>query len=591
MVVSALRALLFGCLCCLAVRQAMADVIVQYVSEPLRVERDDLGQKGVSRITASFRFRGDAPPARFDFDSSSIVLEPPLLAVRITDGTHEIANDWDGLQVQLRIENGRVITGIIGAERLDLARFRIFYDSASVEVSSEVPGSSQVRSFKASSSRGKWTIARAEPSPAPQADGSFVLVSATTSDSRSLDIGYQVGSADLREPVTIRAFRADSRARNGKWVPIGETTLGPEDLKASDQPQRKRILAGIELLPNMLMPYVVVEAATARGVSAVSFRKYAVAVLAHGYAFDTTESVLNVIEQQLPRVAGGDLADQRDLAWGKLYKTAIEYWARDQGLVAPWVDLMSRSLKARLCFSDAIRVDWVLDSTQPEPDMPRHAASKAKELMLRTRERLVRNPDDVVDWWLVGHSRGGVVVSELLKLLKRSDLPLSGGLVKVVLLDPHPASNAWTPNMSWDSETLLPLSDMVQTTIAKFQAVARDPKIVIPDDASVYQIDLWYQQNEWSKIENGDSSRSNLWGQGPKWIDAGAAGVGINASDLTHRKFRIEDARTACLAGNRDPRASKHCPLGGDLHVSHGDVPEVYRRLVIDATPSATCPP
>ena len=54
-------------------------------------------------------------------------------------------------------------------------------------------------------------------------------------------------------------------------------------------------------------------------------------------------------------------------------------------------------------------------------------------------------PGDVVDLHLIGHSRGGDVVSLAAGLLDRSAPPLGGGFLELTLLDPHPARNGPSP--------------------------------------------------------------------------------------------------------------------------------------------------
>lgn len=66
---------------------ARADILVEFDSGTMTVERNDLGFSATPRVTATFRFVGDTLPERFNLGKDSSRL---LLGYTISDGSHSI---------------------------------------------------------------------------------------------------------------------------------------------------------------------------------------------------------------------------------------------------------------------------------------------------------------------------------------------------------------------------------------------------------------------------------------------------------------------------------------------------------------------
>ena len=83
----------------------------------------------------------------------------------------------------------------------------------------------------------------------------------------------------------------------------------------------------------------------------------------------------------------------------------------------------------------------------------------------------------MVDVHLIGHSRGGDVVSLAAGLLNRFAPPLAGGFLELTLLDPHPARNG---PVAYYSSSTGPIGALARQEFVAFQAATNDPPLVIP---------------------------------------------------------------------------------------------------------------
>ena len=144
-------------------------------------------------------------------------------------------------------------------------------------------------------------------------------------------------------------------------------------------------------------------------------------------------------------------------------------------------------------------------------------------------------PGDVVDVHLIGHSRGGDVVSLVAGELNRSAPPLSGGYLKLTLLDPHPARNG---GVKYESFSNGPIGTLAQMQYLAFQSFTSDPPLSIP--AGVNGTEIFYQQTRVPDTLLPEEHFLNPWGEVP----AGGATTGVayyNMSGIVNSHEGIHD--------------------------------------------------
>jgi hypothetical protein len=117
----------------------------------------------------------------------------------------------------------------------------------------------------------------------------------------------------------------------------------------------------------------------------------------------------------------------------------------------------------------------------------------------------------VVDINFIGHSRGAVVISEVLQDLNGTNDPaLRGGYMEMTLLDPHPANLSFS-KISWD--LFLAPANEVAALVVVFEILALDPQVVVPPN--VMQTQLFDEQTPAGQLGFRYPSEIllNLWGE------------------------------------------------------------------------------
>jgi hypothetical protein len=258
-------------------------------------------------------------------------------------------------------------------------------------------------------------------------------------------------------------------------VPGTQTFLGEESLSSLTGSGEVTILKGHDLPPDPAKPYVVVVAKYKGKTSQTYFRKWRLATIAHGYA---------------------------GLSTG------------DQANTLTWVRNMASALKENLDCDEAIPFDWIAESVAAQTNMTVQAGNLlANRIQLYRAQRASEHLGDVVDILMVGHSRGTVVTSQALLLLAKHP---SGGIIDVVLLDCHPAnwhSNDLCSPRLGDNTNII--SKAAYDRVTAFQIVADDPEIVIPADAEIHSVKVWWQKTPSNAFHVLDPNHIlNLWGIG-----------------------------------------------------------------------------
>lgn len=356
----------------------------------------------------------------------------------------------------------------------------------------------------------------------------LTLTEATTTDSHSVTVNYMISHAAITQPLTFDIYRSDQPMKDGSSQLLGSQTLGPSDdaQDLSNGNHVVRLLEGITLSIDPLMPYIVVVANESKSVNVdsasvntVEFRKFVLGVVAHGYELTGAYTALPT-----------------------------------------WETTIADELKTIDKYNDVIAFDWLSQSNAGQPGVTIAQGQKmagqiqAEAHLLST---LDGHPGNVVDLHLIGHSRGAVVVSQALLDLQKAapDAVLDGGFKKLTLLDPHPANNSLAI-VDYSSDTNRDLAKYVaMPRYLSFQAVAVDPQIVIP--SNVNEAEIYFQHSTALEFSVFNTERYlNPWGQDPSLI--------VNQSQAPLYVANLTDVNYAGLG-----------------YIGHSEVPVYYDDVVV----------
>jgi hypothetical protein len=384
----------------------------------------------------------------------------------------------------------------------------------------------------------------------------IVMDSATTTDSRSVTISYDVNKAvDPAHPLTFGVYRSASAAFDATALPVGSETLAPSGAGASTLDAAGKPATSVgrhELtisLPNGLPlnpehPYVLVVAnpsdatASADPRATASFRVYTIGVVSHGGLED-------------------------------------KHWKHGP----PW-EVQIATLLGREGYDAVIPYNWV-----PQSSTPGEAAKQGPKLERMVRSTLSQFPADApVDIQFIGHSEGTVVNTQaLLRLGANLPQQLKAGWIEETLLDPHAANTTSGQNYSVAHN---PLGWLAKGLIDSYQSKAHDPLPTVP--SFVDQAQVFYQQNPASRDRNTNAHIYNLWGQVP--VKGVADYFNLTATGATHSgKTGVTQwylTRVVPLLGNGAPELQNDVLAGGILEVGTGSLQPTSSTVITSATPT-----
>ena len=347
----------------------------------------------------------------------------------------------------------------------------------------------------------EYLLAAAHVGPAdPQTDSvmsvaydPFEMDSATSPDPKDISFTYDVNEAALGQPFDVGVYRSSSPIFDPSTAILVDQIPVPSldsngNLSEALGRHTDVISDPDALLPDPLHEYVFVVADPDHTIGdpdgtyhEAHFRKFVLGVVSHGLLPD------------------GQLSG-----------------------IPPWETTMAQDLRYIDKFNQVIPFDWSSTSNLPEPFLAINAGNNLKDQITSAADALIQNfgsPGDVVDLDLIGHSRGAVVISQALQdLYGTTDTALAGGYVKMTLLDPHPANNAY--GLASFSTTSPFASLVARSVLSSFQQSANDPQVIIPPN-----VDAWddvYQQTLASPgfdLTSPGESLMNLWGDDPTLID------------------------------------------------------------------------
>jgi hypothetical protein len=334
---------------------------------------------------------------------------------------------------------------------------------------------------------------------------SVQMTFATTTDSRTLSVNYTISGGDfISQGLTFNIYRSPNYNSLTGAEQIGTASLpagDSADLSAGSHQGVKLTLTGQKpvqppLTPDPARPFVLVAANPSAGISAstiASFETHVLGVIAHGLELNP-------------------------LLWLTNSPPA-------------WEMQMAASLLQRDGYEAVIPFAWSFASMLPLPGVIELAGSQLYQLVAAEADQLAaQHPGDVVDINFIGHSRGAVVISEVLQnLAGRNDPATQGGFMQMTLLDPHP-SNPQLAAFSFNPA--LPPSVAFADVVVLLEALMNDPQVIVPPNVKA-ALEFDQQTPVGVPFPSLSELLLNLWGELPSALP-NQSGQPIQSVNLTN---------------------------------------------------------
>jgi hypothetical protein len=307
----------------------------------------------------------------------------------------------------------------------------------------------------------------------------LVMVSATTRDSRSVDVSYRV-DGDGGAPVDVAIYRsADANFDASDIRLAAQTITDPTGTATGARTMTVAVSAGLTIDPSH--PYVLAVAdaggqvaETNEANNVASFRKYVIGGISHG-------------------------TDPAPL----------------------WEGTLTASLRAG-GYDRVVPFFWIAQSFAPVPGLAVAAGQRMAAQIIAAAHTLPAG--SVIDLHLIGHSRGSVVISQAMKTIQRvaqsgADAQLRGvlaGWTTMTYLDPHPAHNVHTTaprNARFYSASPGPFGQLGAQLLTRFQNAMRDPEAFVPN--TVDRAEVFFQHAPYYAASDPLDRLINIWGETP----------------------------------------------------------------------------
>jgi hypothetical protein len=320
------------------------------------------------------------------------------------------------------------------------------------------------------------------------------MISATTTDSRSVTITYRVDSpSGSSQPLQFGVYRSsDSQFSSGDslvaaWTAgigdPGSTTPGTHQLTIP-------LSGGLPLDPGK--PYVLVVADPSSPLASTdlqqtaSFRKYTIGIVTHGGFINTS-------------------------------------WKHGP----PW-ELQIGTILKQQGYDAVIPFNWTTDSSTPG-----RAATEGPRLARQILRAASQFPASApIDLQFIGHSEGAVVNTQAIVALGKVMTPqLRAGFIEDTLLDPHAANNGMPAQFNVGGGLL---GALARSLVSGYQSRAKDPPVFVPSIVDAAQV--FYQHTPASHDHGVNQGIYNLWGQVPvpNRSDDPVAYYNLTAAGATH---------------------------------------------------------
>lgn len=313
--------------------------------------------------------------------------------------------------------------------------------------------------------------------------GNVAMLAATSLSPVSVVTRYQI-TGSLTGAMTLGIYRSSTPSLDTSSVLVGQTQIDTTGLPPAVYQTTVSLTQPLDINPSLKYVLAVADstsqiAETDETDNVASYRTWNVAAVTHGFEFDGQETA--------------------------------------------WVAAMTNGLLGA-GFDAAVPFNWAALSAVPAPGSTTLAAQSMVVQVGQAISALPIHVNDVVNLQLIGHSRGGDVVSQVVPLINRTQAPLAGGYLKLTLLDPHPARNS---TVLYFSSSNGPIGALAQADFVAFQAAANDPPLTIP--TGVNSTEIFYQQTPVTSAVRPDELFINPWGEVP----AGGSSAGLVYYNLT----------------------------------------------------------
>ncbi len=319
-----------------------------------------------------------------------------------------------------------------------------------------------------------------------------LMLSATTSDSRSVTFSYDVTGPD--PSLTFGVYRSAETRLDSTAIPVQSPVPAPT-LDDSGRPSiapgvhqlTLPLAGGLPLNPRHPDVLVVADPGSASAIDpaeTASFHKVVIGVVTHG---------------------------------------GLEYshWKKNG---PPWERQMANSLREQ-GYDQVIAYNWVAQSGTP--GQAAKQGPKLAAMVLQAASKFP--PNDPVDIQFIGHSEGAVVNTQAIVRVEAAATPqIRAGFLEDTLLDPH-AANPDFPGPQY-SVARNPLGWIAKLAIDNYQARARDPLVFIPNGVDAAQV--FYQQSPANRDHNENLGVYNLWGQVP--VKGASVYFNLTADGVVH---------------------------------------------------------
>jgi hypothetical protein len=349
----------------------------------------------------------------------------------------------------------------------------------------------------------------------------ITMISATTTDSRSVTFDYKISGTAVDAPITFTIDRSatDQAGPGAQQLARMVVNRAGSGSAAATLDQQGNPATGVGehaltvpvaggLQPEPALPYVVVTASTSPAAGSAG------AASAAGAATPSDSTSFRIYT--LGVITHGGVQPESWKAGGP-----------------PWEHQMVKALKAD-GYDAVIPFNWVAESHHPG------AAAQQAPRLARMIEQSAREfpAGAVVDLHLIGHSEGTVINSLVVQRLNKQDAWTPGmkaGFLEMTMLDPHAANNGVRGQQYSVSNGLLGL--FARGEINAFQSKAKDPAVVVPPN--VMEAQVFYQHTPVRESGGTNHGIYNLWGQVP--VHGQASYYNLTAPGMSHAgKFGVQ---------------------------------------------------
>lgn len=246
-----------------------------------------------------------------------------------------------------------------------------------------------------------------------------------------------------------------------------------------------------------------------------------VVTLTAGYAPDLNRKFILAVATGVPST--DDTAALRIYILG-----AVTHGDAPTGQFPKWVPYMADQLKA-LKYDATIAFNWAKLAAIPLPG----PALVAVDLMAASVQNTIKNvaPNGSWDLHLIGHSRGGVIISLTMDKLISSNIPQLNGYKRMTYLDSHPANRSTDRLFNTLPQPTLKKAALglaAYYLATRLQHLIDDPAAFVPQ--GVDYAEAYFQHGKAAKVVYQEQEAIlNLWGQN----DIPTDGPDVHYVDLT----------------------------------------------------------